>query len=136
MRTVLACLVASIAVPVVAAGQQAPARTLVAVFAHPDDESAASPLLARYARDGVKVHLIIATDGAAGGQQTSIPRGPQLARARAEEARCATDALGAAPPIRSDSRTVSSVTMPRIRCACSASRSGCTRNCSGFVPTP
>src|SRR6187455_224131 len=62
MRTVLASLVASIAVSVVAAGQQAPARTLVAVFAHPDDESAASPLLARYAREGVKVHLIIATD--------------------------------------------------------------------------
>ena len=99
MRTVLACLVAPIALSVVAAGQQAPTKTLVAVFAHPDDESAASPLLARYAREGVKVHLIIATDGAAGGQQTSIPRGPELARARAEEARCATDALGAAPPI-------------------------------------
>ena len=81
MRTVLASLVASIAVSVVAAGQQAPARTLVAVFAHPDDESAASPLLARYAREGVKVYLIIATDGAAGGLQTSIPRGPELARA-------------------------------------------------------
>ena len=99
MRTFFLCLAVSLASWVAAAGGQAPSKTLVAVLAHPDDESAASPILARYAREGVKVHLIIATDGAAGGQQTSIPRGPELARARAEEARCATDALGAAPPI-------------------------------------
>jgi LmbE family N-acetylglucosaminyl deacetylase len=102
MRTVFASLVASIALLPSVAGQQSPARTLVAVYAHPDDESSASPLLAKYAREGVKVHLIVATDGAAGGQNTSIPRGPELARARAEEARCATDALGAAPPILLD----------------------------------
>jgi LmbE family N-acetylglucosaminyl deacetylase len=99
MRTVIASVAASVAVSAAGICQQPPARTLVAVYAHPDDESAASPILARYAREGVKVHLIIATDGAAGGQNTSIPRGPELARARAEEARCATDALGAAPPI-------------------------------------
>ena len=99
MRTMFASLVGAIALLVSVAGQQAAVRTLVAVYAHPDDESSASPLLARYAREGVKVHLIIATDGAAGGQNTSIPRGPELARARAEEARCATEALGAAPPI-------------------------------------
>ena len=99
MRTVFASLAGSIALLASVAGQQAPARTLVAVYAHPDDESSASPILARYAREGVKVHLIIATDGAAGGQNTTIPRGPELARARAEEARCATEALGAAPPI-------------------------------------
>jgi LmbE family N-acetylglucosaminyl deacetylase len=99
MRTVFLCLAVSIVVSAVVAGQPAPVRTLVAVYAHPDDESSASPILARYAREGVKVHLIIATDGAAGGQNTSIPRGPELARARAEEARCATEALGAAPPI-------------------------------------
>jgi LmbE family N-acetylglucosaminyl deacetylase len=99
MRTVLACLGASIVLSAAVSSQPAPSRTLVAVYAHPDDESSASPLLARYAREGVKVHLIIATDGAAGGQNTSIPRGPELARARAEEARCATEALGAAPPI-------------------------------------
>jgi LmbE family N-acetylglucosaminyl deacetylase len=98
MRTFLLCLVAALAWPVVAEAQ-APPKTLVAVFAHPDDESVAAPILARYAREGVQVHLIIATDGAAGGQQTSIPRGPELARARAEEARCSADALGAKPPI-------------------------------------
>jgi LmbE family N-acetylglucosaminyl deacetylase len=99
MRARLVCLAASIAWPVAAAGQQAAPKTLVAVIAHPDDEGAAAPILARYAREGAQVHLIIATDGAAGGQQTSIPRGPELARVRAEEARCATDALGIRPPI-------------------------------------
>jgi LmbE family N-acetylglucosaminyl deacetylase len=78
---------------------QGASKTLVAVFAHPDDEGAAGPVLARYAREGAQVHLIIATDGAQGGAHTSIPRGPELARVRSEEARCATDALGIHPPI-------------------------------------
>ena len=78
---------------------QGTSRTLVAVFAHPDDETSAAPVLARYAREGVQVYLVIATDGAAGGSSTSIPRGPELARARAEEAACAATALGAKPPI-------------------------------------
>ena len=74
-------------------------KTLVAVFAHGDDEGAAAPILARYAREGVQVYLIIATDGAQGGAHTSVPRGPELARVRSEEARCATDTLGIQPPI-------------------------------------
>jgi LmbE family N-acetylglucosaminyl deacetylase len=78
---------------------QSASKTLVAVFAHADDEGAAAPILARYAREGAKVYLIIATDGAQGGAHTSIPRGPELARVRNEEARCATDALGIPPPI-------------------------------------
>jgi LmbE family N-acetylglucosaminyl deacetylase len=69
-------------------------RTLVAVWAHGDDEGAAAPVLARYAREGAHVYMIIATDGAQGGAHTSIPRGPELARARADEARCAAEALG------------------------------------------
>ena len=81
------------------AAAQGTSRTLVAVFAHPDDETSAAPVLARYAREGVQVYLIIATDGAAGGSYTSIPRGPELARARAEEAACAATALGVKPPI-------------------------------------
>ena len=78
---------------------QGASKTLVAVFAHGDDEGAAAPILARYAREGVQVYLVIATDGAQGGAHTSIPRGPELARVRSEEARCATDALGIHPPI-------------------------------------
>jgi LmbE family N-acetylglucosaminyl deacetylase len=80
------------------AAQQTP-RTLVLVSAHADDEAPIAPILARYAREGVQVYMIIATDGAQGGTYTTIPRGPELARARAEEARCAADALGARPPI-------------------------------------
>jgi LmbE family N-acetylglucosaminyl deacetylase len=42
-------------------------RTLLAVLAHPDDESyGIGGTLARYAAEGVDVHVIIATDGAAG----------------------------------------------------------------------
>src|SRR5678815_2408107 len=78
---------------------QQPARTLVVVLAHPDDETPVGPMLARYAREGVQVHLIIVTDGAQGGSNTTIPRGPELARARAEEAACSANALGAQPPV-------------------------------------
>jgi LmbE family N-acetylglucosaminyl deacetylase len=82
----------------VAAAQGAP-RTLVAVFAHGDDEGPAGAVLARYAREGAQVYMIIVTDGAQGGMHTTIPRGPELARVRAEEARCAAKALGINPPI-------------------------------------
>ena len=53
----------------------------------------------RYAREGVQVYRILATDGAQGGAHTSIPRGPELARVRSEEARCAAEALGMHAPI-------------------------------------
>jgi LmbE family N-acetylglucosaminyl deacetylase len=81
-------------------------RTLVALLAHADDESAAVPVLARYAREGVHVYLIIASDGSAGsGTQAYLvrpdsgPKGDALAAARAEEARCAASAIGAREPI-------------------------------------
>jgi LmbE family N-acetylglucosaminyl deacetylase len=78
---------------------RANSKTLVAVWAHDDDIVAAAPVLARYAREGAEVYTIIATDGAQGGSHTSIPRGPELARVRADEARCAADALGIHAPI-------------------------------------
>jgi LmbE family N-acetylglucosaminyl deacetylase len=74
-------------------------KTLAAVWAHADDEAAAAPVLARYAREGVRVYMIIVTDGSQGGRSTSISRGPELARVRVEEARCAAAALGSQPPI-------------------------------------
>src|SRR5689334_3129134 len=84
---------------------QTPTRTLVVLVAHADDETAASPVLARYAREGVKIHLVIATDGSGGsGSQTYLersPNGPQgdaLVKARADEARCAATALGLQEP--------------------------------------
>jgi hypothetical protein len=59
------------------AATQGASRTLVAVFAHGDDESPAAPILARDAREGVQVHMIIGTDGSQGAAHTSIPRGPE-----------------------------------------------------------
>jgi LmbE family N-acetylglucosaminyl deacetylase len=78
---------------------QGTARTLVAVWAHADDEGPVGPILARYAREGVQVHMIIATDGAQGAANTSVPRGPEIAKLRVEEARCSAQALGIQPPI-------------------------------------
>jgi len=74
--------------------------TILAIFAHPDDELAVSPLLARYAREGVDVYLVIATDGRKGVREhAGIPAGDQLAARRAEEARCACRELGIHEPI-------------------------------------
>ena len=82
------------------------AKTLVVVTAHADDEGPVAPILARYAREGVHVYQIIASDGVAGaGQQGNIPRpdvtvqGEDLVKQRAEEARCAAQTLGIEPPI-------------------------------------
>jgi LmbE family N-acetylglucosaminyl deacetylase len=43
--------------------------------------------------------MIIATDGAQGAANTSVPRGPEIAKLRVEEARCSAQALGIQPPI-------------------------------------
>jgi LmbE family N-acetylglucosaminyl deacetylase len=80
-------------------------RTLLAVLAHADDEGPAAPIIARYAREGVQVHLLIASDG---GQGTGFAaargekglRDQELVRVRAEEARCAAQALGTKPPVQ------------------------------------
>jgi LmbE family N-acetylglucosaminyl deacetylase len=98
MRALLAAGVALVALTSAVHARQF-TRTLVAVLAHADDETPMGPVLARYAREGVQVHLIVATDGAQGAANTTIPRGPELAAARGEEARCSAQALGARPPI-------------------------------------
>ena len=74
-------------------------RTLVGVFAHPDDESySAGGTLARYAYEGVRVYVVIATDGAAG--SSVDPEHPdrrhELAEVRARELEQAAAALGIA----------------------------------------
>lgn len=72
-------------------------KTLLAFLAHPDDESfGPGGTLAKYAHDGVDVHIIIATDGAAG----SIAEGhdaerDNLATVRAGELERAVKILGA-----------------------------------------
>lgn len=75
-------------------------QTLVAIFAHPDDETLVAPALARYAREGVRVFLVIATDGRRGANShAKIPAGDSLAKVRADEARCSARVLGLQPPI-------------------------------------
>jgi LmbE family N-acetylglucosaminyl deacetylase len=69
--------------------------TVLAVFAHPDDERVVGPLLARLARQGTTVHLAIATDGSKGVREhAGIAAGPPLAAARKSEAECAANRLG------------------------------------------
>src|SRR5262245_19104678 len=100
MRVVIGMLM--LVVPVISMSRssgQATSRTLVSVWAHPDDEVPIGPVLARYAREGVKVYLIIATDGAQGAANTSAARGPEVAKLRVAEARCSAEALGINPPI-------------------------------------
>ncbi|MDP9267963.1 MAG: PIG-L family deacetylase [Acidobacteriota bacterium] len=92
--------------PLAASAQKIPAqhqphqKTLLAVFAHPDDETIVSPVLAAYARQGVKVYLVVATDGRMGIMpHAGIPAGDQLAKVRAGEVQCAAKELGIEPPI-------------------------------------
>jgi LmbE family N-acetylglucosaminyl deacetylase len=81
-------------------------KTLAVVAAHADDEGPVGPILARYAREGVRVHLIIVSDGVAGvgthgvlERPESDVQGEELVRRRAEEAHCAARALGIELPI-------------------------------------
>jgi LmbE family N-acetylglucosaminyl deacetylase len=71
-------------------------RTLLAVFAHPDDESfGIGGTLARYAAEGVHVVLACATLGEAGEiHDPSLGTREQLAEIRERELRCACDVLG------------------------------------------
>lgn len=92
-------LVAGCAAGTLASGAPA-TRTIVAVFAHPDDETIVAPALARAARDGAKVYLVVATDGRKGvSRHAGIPGGDSLATVRAGEARCSAAALGVQPPV-------------------------------------
>ena len=93
---------------VLALGQQPPtnqvpapqSRVLLAVTAHPDDEVFMGPTLTRYAREGVKVYLAIATKGEKGANPfAKIPAGDPLADSRRAEATCACKELGIEPPI-------------------------------------
>jgi LmbE family N-acetylglucosaminyl deacetylase len=73
---------------------------VLAVFAHPDDESTVSMVLAKYAAAGARVYLATATDGRLGvSAHAGIPAGDALAAARVKELQCATEKLGINPPI-------------------------------------
>jgi LmbE family N-acetylglucosaminyl deacetylase len=75
-------------------------KVLLAVFAHPDDESSVSAVLAKYSAAGAKVYLATATDGRLGvGPHPGTTAGDGLAATRAKELQCATEKLGINPPI-------------------------------------
>lgn len=71
-------------------------KTLLAIFAHPDDESfGPGGTLAKYGAEGVAVHLICATMGEAGeSDPTDLGECGDLACRREQELRCAADILG------------------------------------------
>jgi LmbE family N-acetylglucosaminyl deacetylase len=72
-------------------------RRLLAILAHPDDESfGLGGTLARYARQGVQVHVCTVTDGAAGANDNEATPGetPALAQLRRQELECACQVLG------------------------------------------
>ncbi len=74
-------------------------RVLLGIFAHPDDESfGPGGTLARYAAEGVDVHVIVATDGDAGSVEDvgRLEGHSSLAEVRAEELAKAAEALGLA----------------------------------------
>ncbi len=69
--------------------------TLLAAFAHPDDESfGPGGTLALYAQRGYAVHLICATRGEAGTLTPGMEGGADVGALREAELRCAVEALG------------------------------------------
>lgn len=78
-----------------------PAFTLLAVFAHPDDEAfGAGGTLARYAAEGCDVYLVTATRGEAGAiARPELATPASLPAVRERELRCACQTYGIHPPI-------------------------------------
>lgn len=71
-------------------------KVIVAVFAHPDDETALGGALAKLARES-EVHLVIAMDGRYGvTEHAGIPAGDSLVTIRSHEAMCSAKRLGLA----------------------------------------
>jgi LmbE family N-acetylglucosaminyl deacetylase len=74
--------------------------TLMAVFAHPDDEAfGVGGTLARYAAEGCDVHLVTATRGEAGEiRDPNLATKANLPQVREQELRCACEIYGIHPP--------------------------------------
>jgi LmbE family N-acetylglucosaminyl deacetylase len=72
-------------------------KVMLAVFAHPDDESAIAQLLTKYSKS-YKVYIIIATDGRYG-TKPGFPTGDTLVKIREAESICACQKMGIEPPI-------------------------------------
>ena len=66
-----------------------PPKTIMAIFAHPDDETTIGPALAKYASIS-DVHLVVATDGRYGvTDHAGLPAGDSLISVRKLETECA-----------------------------------------------
>ena len=70
-------------------------RSLLAVFAHPDDETfGTGGTLAHYARAGVSVHLVCATRGEVGEAPRDLKGFASVGDMRADELQYASNILG------------------------------------------
>src|SRR5512135_1018224 len=68
--------------------------SLMAVYAHPDDEQGVSGSFMKYARQGVKTTLVVATRGEAGEIAPGIEATPEtLGDVREREMRCAAELM-------------------------------------------
>lgn len=75
-------------------------KTILAIFAHPDDEQSVSPVLAKYAAKGVNVFVAIATDGRYGASEHfGVDDPDSLTAIRKNEIACMTSKLGINPPV-------------------------------------
>jgi LmbE family N-acetylglucosaminyl deacetylase len=99
MRTILALLPLLAGCSTTHAATPSAAPRILAVFAHPDDETLVAPALANAARRGAHLRIVYATAGDASAPETDLKPGPAIAARRGEEARCASRALGAAEPV-------------------------------------
>jgi LmbE family N-acetylglucosaminyl deacetylase len=69
--------------------------TAMVLFAHPDDaEFMCGGTVARWAREGTKVHYVVITDGSAGSNEPGVTR-EQMRPIREREQRAAAEVLGA-----------------------------------------
>jgi LmbE family N-acetylglucosaminyl deacetylase len=90
--SVLLLAVASVAFPAGKSG-------ILAVFAHPDDETTVSPLLARYTALGHPIRLVTVTSGQKGTGPFTRLSGDALGAAREDELRCAARLIGIPSPV-------------------------------------
>lgn len=70
-------------------------KSILGVYAHPDDEQGVSGLMHKYAREGAEVNLICATRGEAGEIAPGVDATPEtLGQVRENELRCAAEKIG------------------------------------------
>jgi len=74
-------------------------KTILVVFAHPDDETTIGPVMNKYSEQN-EVYLLLATDGSFGvTEHAGIPAGDSLVEIRKKETACSCEALGIHPPV-------------------------------------